>query len=82
MARPSERRYSFAPLLAQMGNPSTEDASRHLGVNRVTIYRWGLNGVPESQADRAATQVLHLHPCNIWPEWLDVDHDQSELLDF
>lgn len=38
------------------------------GVDRQTVHRWHLFGVPYYSADRAAT-ALGIHPLNIWPDF-------------
>ncbi len=68
MNRTPSPRFPFEPL-ATIAQPTTiETLASRLGVSPRTIHRWASEGIPATQADRAAI-ALGSHPAYLWPEY-------------
>ena len=65
---PLDPLYKAAALRGDDESGGIENLSKVLGVNRRTITRWAMSGIPDKAADHAAIK-LGRHPVNIWPDW-------------
>ena len=60
-------RLPFEPFRTEAAAPSVAALAARVGVARRTIHRWARDGVPVSQADRAAI-AIGSHPAYLWPD--------------
>jgi hypothetical protein len=68
--RPKLARYDADVLLARFDGRPLIEIARYFGVSKAAVSKWRERGLSCVQADELAVR-LGLHPCELWPDWLD-----------